>query len=87
MSLTSNDFLLNNSEDPDETPHHVASHLGLRSLTANGTLGLSGLRKSEINFERISVCNVIEKMMEHGIYTLSTMLLAGPEVFASTRLQ
>ena len=22
-----------NSEDPDETPHHVASHLGLRSLT------------------------------------------------------
>ena len=24
-----------NSEDPDETPHYVASHLGLRSLTTS----------------------------------------------------
>ena len=39
------------------------------------------LRKSEVTFERISVCNVIEKVMEHGIqsdgawHTLSVMLL------------
>ena len=26
-------FLQANSEDPDETPHYVASYLGLRSLT------------------------------------------------------
>ena len=26
-------FFIANSEDPDETPHYVASHLGLHSLT------------------------------------------------------
>ena len=31
------------------------------------------LRKSEVTAERISVCNVIEKLMEHGIH--SSMLL------------
>ena len=29
------------------------------------------LRKSEITVERISVCDVIEKLMEHGIHCLS----------------
>ena len=38
-------FFYANSEDPDETPHYVAPHLGLRSLTMShyGTLGLNGL--------------------------------------------
>ena len=28
------------------------------------------LRKSEVTVERISVCNVPEKLMEHGIHCL-----------------
>ena len=28
------------------------------------------LRKSEVTIERISVCNVIEKLREHGIHCL-----------------
>ena len=37
-------FLLANSEDPDQTPHSVASDLGLHCLCPkNGTLGLYGL--------------------------------------------
>ena len=38
------------------------------------------LRKSEVNIERISVCNVVKNLGEHGIHclpwhTLSAMLL------------
>ena len=29
------------------------------------------LRKSEVTVERISVCTVIEKLMEHGIHGLT----------------
>ena len=36
----------------------------------NGLRIIICLRKSEITVERISVCNVIEKLMEHGIYCL-----------------
>ena len=28
------------------------------------------LRKSEVTVERISVCNAVEKLMEHGIHCL-----------------
>ena len=29
------------------------------------------LRNSEVTVEKISVCNIIEKLMEHGIHCLS----------------
>ena len=33
-------------------------------------LGIPCLRTSEVTVERISVCNVIEKLIEHGIHCL-----------------
>ena len=47
----------------------------LRRVTTNTELNdlrmIVCLRKPEVTVERISVCNVTEKMMEHGIHCLS----------------
>ena len=42
-----------------------------RSSKKNRNRTLIRLRKSEVFVERISVCNVIEKFMEHSIHCLS----------------
>ena len=49
-------FFKANSEDPDETPHNVASHLGLRCLTM-----------SHVMYKTIFVINIIIYMcLQHS---------------------
>ena len=38
--------------------------------TYSNELKIIYLRKSKVSVERLSVCNVIEKLMEHGIHCL-----------------
>ena len=48
--------------------------ISLRRYTCNTELNglrtIICLRKSEVSVERILVCNVIEKLVEHGIHCL-----------------
>ena len=57
-------FFLANSEDPDETPHYVASHLGLRSLTISH---LWDARLIWVNFIMIEYRRIREQEISFGV--------------------
>ena len=57
-------FFLANSEDPDETPHYVASHLGLRSLTMSH---LWDARLIWVNFIMIEYRRIREQEISFGV--------------------
>ena len=51
----------------------ICIFLNSKNMELNDLRIIIHLRKSEVSAERISVCKVIEKLAEHGIY--SAMLL------------
>ena len=50
-------FFQANSEDPDETPHYVASHLGLRFLT------MSHLWNARLKWVKIGQNRIMQKLL------------------------